>query len=148
MIGLRLLGYFLPIEFVNAEVQNFTRLGINCLVSIAFFLFIISQVLDKRDPNLFTKIFTSITMAIIGVLVTTFVLSAGFMCNEVKGNSYFVSKNGESEIQSRAFDCGATTQISRSDYELVTVTKFGTYLQFVTKADTTQLEQDEWKKQH
>lgn len=144
LVGLRLLGYFLPIEFVNTEVQNFIRLGLNCLVSVAFFLFIISQILDKHDPNLFTKIFTSIIMAIICVFVTTLVLSVGIMCSEVIGNSYFISINGKSKIQSRVFDCGATTEISRSDYELVSVTKFGAYIQFITKADTTKLKRNEW----
>jgi hypothetical protein len=146
LILIRIFFYFFSLEFSNADMQIFMRIGFNALIVSVFCFFLFANIFTEKSINLFIKVLLSvISITFCGLILMIFSFF-GFMCNEINGEDYYVSKDGQSTIKSKVFDCGATTATKLSDYKLKKVTKIGQYFDWITNVDTTNIDKREWIK--
>ncbi|MFN8357740.1 MAG: hypothetical protein U0Y10_24990 [Spirosomataceae bacterium] len=147
VVVLRVISYFLPIEWVNSNIQSLTRIGFNSLILIVFGGYVVTQIWNVRSETLFIKIFSTFLTVILLFLMEVLIVLVGYMCAEVTVFKHFIHKDKNSEIVSRTFDCGATTSIDSKDFEVIQLTKLSNDLQIVTKVDTNQIDKREWVSQ-
>lgn len=139
-------GNLIPLEFADNDsefIYDYIRFyGLPIAIMLT-----LTGTLKGKDPSFIiaAKIFLTLCIAGLSILFVFMSLITS-MCDWTTHEVFFESRQNPSiRIVQRSYGCGATDS-SPATYSLFKVRELSPYLIWVTKADTNQINKDEWRR--